>query len=167
MWLPIALATTTGVCSIALMGTHPKVAIAATQAPTYLCTFPHFNPTLSTGPRKPMTTHLRRKRLAALIQTGLALLLAAAPAAAATFTVTTALDSPTGSGTSGSLRYLIGQAGNGDTLEFSCAALACPVTLPVQMLGNNGGFPGPTAYLIKSKAITIAAPNPGDVTLQA
>ena len=114
-----------------------------------------------------MTCPLRRNRLAALIQTGIALLFAAAPAAAAIFTVTTVVDSPTGSGTSGSLRYLIGQAGNGDTIEFSCAALACPVTLPVQMLGNNGGFPGPTAYSIKGKAITITAPGPGDVTLQA
>lgn len=114
-----------------------------------------------------MTTSLRPNRLAALIQAGLSLLFAAAPAAATTYTVNSALDSPTGSGNSGSLRYLINLAGNGDTIEFSCAALACPVTIPVHLLGNNRGFPGPTAYSISAKSITITAPSPGDVTLQA
>ncbi|MEO5561707.1 MAG: hypothetical protein ABIO49_17130 [Dokdonella sp.] len=47
-WLPVALATTTAVCSIALMGSNANIAAAATQTPTYLGAFPHFNPTLST-----------------------------------------------------------------------------------------------------------------------
>lgn len=119
-----------------------------------------------------MTLPLRPNPLAALIRgallpSALMSLFAASTAAAETYTVTTAVDSPDGTGTSGSLRYAIGASGDGDTIEFSCADLGCPVTLPVHLLGNDGGFPGPTAFSISGKSITIAAPNPGDVTLQA
>ncbi|MGB0134935.1 MAG: hypothetical protein WBP53_13955 [Dokdonella sp.] len=89
-----------------------------------------------------------------MIQSGLVLLFVASTAAATTFTVDTTQDSPTGTGTSGSLRYLLGQAGNGDTIGFSCAALNCPVTIPVHNLDNDGAtdFLGMTAIAHQANA---------------
>ena len=67
----------------------------------------------------------------------------------------------------GSLREAITAAATGDTIGFDCTALSCPATITLTSQGNNQGFPGPTAFSIQGKSITIAAPNPGDITLQA
>ena len=76
-------------------------------------------------------------------------------------------DADVGSHGFGSLRYAVGNAANGDNIEFDCEALACPVTITLSSQGNDQGFPGPTALSIQGKSISIAATNPGDVTLQA
>jgi hypothetical protein len=65
------------------------------------------------------------------------------------------------------LRDAIGFAVSGDVIDFDCAALNCPVTITLSSLGNNQGFPGPTALVITGKSITILGPASGGVTLQA
>jgi hypothetical protein len=108
------------------------------------------------------TRSLRRKPLCALIQAGLPLLLCSSLGYAGTITVTDPGDS--GAGT---LRDAVNTAVTGDVIDFDCAALACPATITLTSKGNNQGYPGPTALVVKGKSITIQAPAPGDITLQA
>ena len=116
----------------------------------------------------PSKRTFRRNVLSVLVKASLASAFAASPALAATvWTVDVTDDAAVGSHGFGSLRYAVGNAESGDSIEFDCAALACPVTITLSTQGNNQGFPGPTALSIQGKAITIAATNPGDVTLQA
>jgi hypothetical protein len=68
-----------------------------------------------------------------------------------TITVTTLADSG-----AGSLRAAIAAAATGDTIVFDCGtSFACPTTITLSTQGNNGGFPGPTAFSISGKSITI------------
>jgi hypothetical protein len=110
----------------------------------------------------------RRNVLSVLVKATVASAFATSPATAATiWTVDVTDDAAVGSHGFGSLRYAVGNAESGDSIEFDCTALACPVTITLSTQGNDQGFPGPTALSIRGKSITIAATNPGDVTLQA
>jgi len=107
------------------------------------------------------TRALRRNVLSVLVQSSLLSFYTASPAAAAT--VTSLADSGPGS-----LRAAIATAVSGETIGFDCAAIGgCPATILLTSQGNNQGFPGPTAFSISGKTLTIAAPNAGDITLQA
>lgn len=112
--------------------------------------------------------HPSRNALTVLICTSLASLFAASIAQAGVvlqdLTVTSNADAGPGS-----LRNAINAAHTHDSIEFDCspAALNCPVTIQLSSQGNAGGFPGPTALAIKGKALKIAAPANGAVTLQA
>jgi len=103
---------------------------------------------------------IRRNVLSVFIQAGFATALGTSSALAVTVT-STADSGP------GSLRAAVAEAATGDTIDFDCAALACPATLTLSSQGNDQGFPGPTALVVSGKAISIAATNPGDITLQA
>ena len=111
----------------------------------------------------------RRNVLSVLVQASLVSTLAVSPvsAAATVWIVNVADDANVGSHGEGSLRYAVVNAGDGDSIEFDCAALACPATITLSTQGNDQGFPGPTALSIQGKSITIAALDPGDITLQA
>lgn len=104
---------------------------------------------------------LRRRALSMLIRAALASPFVAATAQGGTITVTNTND-----GGAGSLLAAVQAAGSGDTIVFDCGnSFACPATLDISTSGNNQGFPGPTAFAISGKSITIDGT--GGITLHA
>jgi hypothetical protein len=85
-------------------------------------------------------------RLLLLFSVYIALLLAAIPARAATFTVTNTAD-----GGAGSLRAAIAAATNGDTITFSLSS-------PSTILLTSG-------RLLISQSLTISGPGPGSLAI--
>ena len=109
------------------------------------------------------TAPLRRNSLSSVIQSGLVSLFALSPVYAAPMVTNTGDDGP------GSLRAAIAAANDGDTITFDCNvdALNCPATITLTSQGNNQGFPGPTAFSIQGRALTLQGPADGSVTLHA
>lgn len=102
-----------------------------------------------------------RNILTTLVRGGLASLFFAVPAQAGTITVTTTAD-----GGAGSLLAAVQAANTGDTIVFDCGnSFACPATLDIATASNSGAFPGPTAFAISGKSITIDGS--GGITLKA